>query len=101
MNGKVPFDAAWEGDLAGKEVVENYIAYLGEAIVNFINIFRPDMVLLSGGICNQGEKLTNPLNAYIKDKCFAGDKAFIPPVKCAVLGYHAGIIGAANLCSGI
>ncbi len=97
MNGKVPFDAAEEGDKAAVEVVENYISYLGEAIVNFVNIFRPDVVLLSGGICNQGEKLTGPLNDYIKDKCFAGDMAFVPSVKCAVLGYHAGIIGAANL----
>jgi len=97
MNGKVPFDAAEEGDKAAAEVVENYISYLGEAIVNFVNIFRPDVVLLSGGICNQGEKLTGPLNDYIQDKCFAGDMAFVPSVKCAVLGYHAGIIGAANL----
>ena len=62
-----------------------------------VNIFRPDVVLLSGGVCNQGEKLTAPLNEYLKEKCFAGDKAFIPPVRCAILGNLAGIIGAANL----
>lgn len=99
MNGKIPFDAAWEGDAAAKEVVENYITYLGEAIVNFVNIFRPDVILLSGGVCNQGEKLTKPLSLYIKDKCFAKESAFIPEVKCAILGNSAGIIGAANLIS--
>lgn len=100
MNGKIPFDAAQDGDTAAEKVVNDYICYLGETIANFVNIFRPDIVLLSGGICNQGEKLTEPLEKYIQDKCFGGSKAFIPKVACAVLGNKAGIIGAANLTGG-
>ena len=61
MNGKIPFDAAQDGDTAAEKVVNDYICYLGETITNFVNIFRPDIVLLSGGICNQGKKLTEPL----------------------------------------
>lgn len=56
MNGKIPFDAAQDGDTAAEKVVNDYICYLGETITNFVNIFRPDIVLLSGGICNQGKK---------------------------------------------
>lgn len=97
MNGKIPFDAAWDGDEAAKKVVDSYIVYLGEAITDFVNIFRPDVVLLSGGVCNQGEKLTDPVSEYIKSQCFAGERAFVPPVRCAILGNRAGIIGAANL----
>ena len=97
MNGKIPFDAAERGDAAGKKVVDDYITFLGETIANFVNIFRPDVVLLSGGVCNQREKLTEPLTEYIKGKCFGGEKAFIPEVRCAILGNSAGIIGAANL----
>lgn len=97
MNGKIPFDAAEAGDAAAKEVVENYLIYLGETVANFVNIFRPEVVLLSGGVCNQGDKLTAPVSAYIQKKCFVGEKAFVPPVRCAVLGNSAGIIGAANL----
>ena len=97
MNGKIPFDAAQANDAAAKEVVDRYIMYLGESIANFVNIFRPNIVLLSGGVCNQGEKLTEPLNQYIKDKCFGGEKSFIPKIRCATLGNNAGIIGAASL----
>lgn len=97
---KIPFDAAQDGDTAAEKVVNDYICCLGETITNFVNIFRPDIVLLSGGICNQGKKLTEPLETYIQDKCFGGSKAFIPKVACAVLGNKAGIIGAANLISG-
>lgn len=97
MNGKIPFDAAQAGDAPAQAVIDDYIMYLGECITDFVNIFRPDVVLLSGGVCNQGEKLTKPVSEYIRSKCFAGEKAFIPPVKRAVLGNCAGIIGAANL----
>lgn len=97
MNGKIPFDAAEQKDPAGMKVVNDYITYLGESIANYVNIFRPDVILLSGGICNQKEKLTEPLTEYIKIKCFGGEKAFIPEVRCAILGNSAGIIGAANL----
>lgn len=97
MNGKIPFDAAEQKDPAGMKVVNDYITYLGESIANYVNIFRPDVILLSGGICNQKEKLTEPLTEYIKTKCFGGEKAFIPEVRCAILGNSVGIIGAANL----
>ncbi len=97
INGVTPFDAAKKGDAAGKEVVQNYIKYLGEGIVNMVNIFRPDVVLLSGGVCNQGAYLTDPLNEYIRKYCFAGERAFIPPIIRATLGNDAGIIGAASI----
>lgn len=97
MNGKIPFDAALEGDQAAKEVVENYYTYLAEAIANYVNIFRPDVVLLSGGICNQGNRLTKSVEEHLSFLCFGGDRAFVPPVRCAILGNDAGIIGAANL----
>lgn len=97
MNGKIPFDAARGGDPAAKEVVENYYTYLAEAIANYVNIFRPDVVLLSGGVCNQGSSLTKAVEEHLSFLCFGGDRAFVPPVRCAVLGNDAGIIGAANL----
>ncbi|MDD6480826.1 MAG: ROK family protein [Lachnospiraceae bacterium] len=97
MNGKIPFDAASQGDNTAIRLIERYYDYLAEAIANYVNIFRPDMVLLSGGICNQKERLTEPLNERLRTLCFAGEKSFIPPVRCALLGNRAGIIGAANL----
>lgn len=97
MNGRIPFDAARAGDAAGKAVVKQYIEWLGEGIVNMVNIFRPAVVLLSGGICGEGSYLTDPLQAFVQKYAFAGKHAPIPPVLCATLGNDAGIIGAANL----
>lgn len=99
MNGKIPFDAMEKGDACARTVLERYFDYLAEAIANFVNLFRPDVVLLSGGICNQGKNLTEPLNKRLCRLCFGGERAFVPEIKCATLGNLAGIIGAANLIS--
>lgn len=97
MNGKIPFDAMEQGDKTAKALVERYFDYLAESVANFVNLFRPDVVLLSGGICNQGRNLTDPLNERLGRLCFGGKKAFVPEIRCATLGNLAGIIGAANL----
>lgn len=97
MNGAIPFKAAQKGDKTGQRVVQQYIEYLGEGIINFINIWRPEKVLLGGGISNEGAPLTVPLNAYVKPRCFAGEKGYVAPIEVAALGNDAGLIGAAAL----
>lgn len=97
MTGKIPFDAAQAGDPAASTVVENYLMYLGDAIVDMVNIFRPEVVLLGGGICAQGDALTVPLTSYLQSHAFAGSLLKTPPVKISTLGNDSGLIGAACL----
>lgn len=100
VSGKTAFDAAEAGDQAAQRVVEEYIRYLGEGIVNVVNIFRPELVLISGGLCGQGARLTEPLQAYADRYCFAGRRGFIPKIAIAELENSAGILGAAALFDG-
>ncbi len=97
MNGIIPFTAAQNGDAAAQGVVDHYIDWLGKGIVDFVNIFRPEVVLLAGGVCAQGENLTKPLTAMVKAQAFGGARVAAPEVKIAALGNDAGILGAANL----
>lgn len=97
MNGKIPFDAAQAGDPVAQEVINEYIRMLGEGITNMVNIFRPEVVLLSGGVCAQGENLTVPLNAYLNEHAYGAQYNPAPPVKIAQVGNDAGLIGAAFL----
>ncbi|MDE5700508.1 MAG: ROK family protein [Lachnospiraceae bacterium] len=97
MNAKMPFDAAEAGDSCGKTLVENYIGYLADGIADLANIFRPDIIVLGGGVCAQGEKLTNPLNQYLRENCFGNAVTYIPQVVIAKNGNLAGLIGAAGL----
>lgn len=55
VNGRTAFDAAAQGDAAGKAVVEQYIHYLAVGVANMINIFFPEVIGLSGGVANQGK----------------------------------------------
>ena len=97
VGGKVPFEAAKQGDKTAIDVLDNYIKYLGEGILNFCNIFRPNVIVLSGGIANAGDYLFDRVNKYIKDRNY-GYK-MTPEVKVvpAELGYDSGKIGAAAL----
>ena len=91
------FDGARKGDPVLKEVVDLYIRRLGTGIVNIVNIFRPQLVLLGGGLSGQGETLTKPLADMMKENCFGGEKGEIPEIAIAELGNQAGMIGAASL----
>ncbi len=97
MNGIIPFKAARANDETALLVVDNYIRLLAEGIVNLVNIIRPQVILISGGISNEKEYLTDKLNFYVKNNSYAGEKVTIPEVKTATLGNNAGIVGAANL----
>jgi len=97
MNAKMPFDAALGGDMCGSILVENYIKHLADGITDIANIFRPDIIVLGGGVCAQGEKLTQPLNSYLIENCFGASVAYVPRVVIAQNGNDAGIIGAASL----
>lgn len=97
VGGKISFEAAKNGDEAAIKVIDNYVKYLGEGILNFCNIFRPNVIVLSGGVANAGPFLFDKLNEYIKERNY-GYKS-TPEVKVvpAELGYDSGKIGAAAL----
>jgi len=97
VNGKVPFDAAKMGDETALAVVAQYIDYLGMGIASIVNTFRPEVVIMGGGICNQGDYLMVPLNETIKKYCYASDLLPVPKAVRASLGNDAGIIGAGAL----
>lgn len=96
VTGKTSFDYK-DVDPYAKEVVDNYIAHLACGITNAANIFRPQAVLLGGGVCAQGDNLIKPLQKLVDEEIFAGDLGPQVPVKIAELGNSAGILGAAAL----
>ena len=97
VNGAIPFAAEKQGDTAAKEVVDTYIKYLGETILNYNNIFRPQAFILSGGVAKQGENLINKLKEYCAKQNWGYENTPEPELLIAQLGYDSGIIGAASL----
>ena len=96
VDGKTAFDFA-NIDPYAKEVVDSYIYALGTIIVNFANVFRPEAVILGGGVCAQGKSLTDPLQEILDKEIYGGDLGPGVPVVVATLGNSAGVLGAAAL----
>lgn len=90
------FEAAKLGDGAAKEVVNKYIEYLGEGIVNIVNVIMPEAIIISGEISKLGETLLNPLKDIVDSRIYSKDIAQ-PELKTAEMGSAAIVIGAAML----
>ncbi|HIY09460.1 MAG TPA: ROK family protein [Firmicutes bacterium] len=97
IDGRTAFDAAAQGDPVARQVVDRYLWYLGEGLVSLVNIFRPQILLLGGGVSAQGEALLAPLRRRLAEDCYAGSLVPIPRLAVAALGNDAGILGAALL----
>lgn len=97
VDGKTAFDGMRAGDKAAIGVVDMYISYLGCGLVNIVNTFQPELLLIGGGICKEGENLTKPLNEYIERESYCIDPHRSTKLDIAKLGNDAGIIGAAYL----
>ncbi|WP_250277653.1 ROK family protein [[Clostridium] colinum] len=92
INAKNIFDAYDFGDDIAIKVIERFNTYLAIGIVNFINIFKPDVIAIGGGASARGEKLTKPIEK-IAQKMIYGN-GFETKIVPATLGNDAGIIGA-------
>lgn len=91
------FELAEKGDQDAREIVDEFIEKLGTGVVNIVNIFHPQVLLIGGGLSKQGERLLVPLRRTVKESSFGGAYAQIPEIETAKLGNTAGMIGAANL----
>lgn len=96
VNGKTAFDYA-NKDNKAKEVVDAYIKYLANGIINFANVFRPEVVILGGGISNQGESLFNPVQKIVDEDIFAKDNTPNVKIVGAQLGNNAAVLGSVGL----
>lgn len=97
VDGLTSFECAKKGDEAANKLIDEYIMYLGEGMLDFANIFRPEAFVIGGGISNQGEYLTNKLKAYLAKQNYGYEGAPASDVLIAKLKNDAGIIGAASL----
>lgn len=97
VNAEMIFKAASAGEEAACRVVSDYIDHLAAGISSFITIFRPEVIILGGGVANAGEQLFAPLRKRLEYFTFGASEIGLPPVVKAGLGNDAGLIGAAFL----
>lgn len=92
-----PFIAAKKGDLGAEQVVDQFTKQLSTGIINIVNIFRPEKILLGGGIVDGNFIPIDRIVDHVKTENFGGGCNEMPQICNAVLGNKAGMVGAANL----
>ena len=97
VNGKTSFETSKLGDETAIKVVDEYENHLVTGLTNLCNIFRPEAILIGGGLSYQKEYLTDALKRKLKEVHYGFLRT--PEVEITVtnLGNDAGILGAAAL----
>ncbi len=88
ITGKTVFDAAEKGCKVAKDILTEYGQILSDGINSLNHIFQPEMLVISGGIANQGKALLDLITPHL-----------LPDTEIATttLNGEGGIIGAALL----
>jgi len=97
ISGLIPFDAAKAGDRTGMTVVSNYVNYVAVGLAGIVNIFRPDVVLIGGGVSNQGDYFIKRVSRKLNRIVFGAGINPRVKVKAAELRNDAGLLGAVAL----
>ncbi len=97
IDGRTPFEARKLGCPVAEKVVGDYVMYIGEGTANLVNIFRPEKVIIGGGVSNQGDYFMAMIEDYVNANAYGRDVNPSVAVVKATLGNDAGIIGAARL----
>lgn len=87
-------DACDAGDATARAVVEETGELLGFGLVNVINLFNPQAIVVGGGMSAAGERLLGPARRVVESHALAISRAGCEIVT-AQLGDAAGMLGAA------
>lgn len=97
VNAKIAFMAMRLGDEVAKNVVEMYTDYLADGLANAINTFMPEVLVIGGGVCNEGDPLLIPLREKTLSRPYFGPGVKKTRIELAQMGNDAGIVGAAMM----
>jgi glucokinase len=86
--------AAVEGDRLARDIYSRAAYYLGVGLVNLVNIFNPEMIIVGGGMMEYQELLLGPAIQVVNDRAFRISAEAVQ-IAAAHLGNEAGVYGAA------
>ena len=85
------------GDEVAAKVVDTYTDYLADGLANAINTFMPEVLVIGGGVCNEGDPLLIPLQEKTMSRPYFGPGVKKTKIELAQMGNDAGIVGAAMM----
>lgn len=84
------------GDPPVMKVMEETLEYLAAGIVNMINLFNPDVVILGGTLLYGNDVMIEKIKAYVNDRALRFSTHYLD-VRSGSLGENAELIGAASI----
>ena len=87
-------DAARGGDPLAGDIIARAAFYLGVGMVNMVNIFNPELVVIGGGMADLGDMVIAPGRRMVAERAFSVSAGLVR-VTTAALGNEAGVYGAA------
>jgi glucokinase len=96
LTGPLISELANAGDPVARGAIETIGRALGVGVVNLVNIFNPQVVVIGGGVIAAGELLLAPARAVMMERALAPAKDVVR-VEAARFGPEAGMIGAGLL----
>lgn len=96
LTAKEVFQRAAAEEQAAVETVEEFQAYLAQGLASLVNVLRPEIIVLGGGVAGAAEMFLPYLRERVNREAYGG--AWLPvKIVTAKLGNEAGMIGAALL----
>lgn len=97
ISGRTVFDLAKDGDADAQRVRDAWIDEVAIGLVDIVNIFRPDELVIGGAISKEGDVILKPICRYINENSYCAARLPKQKVVASRIGGDAGIIGAALL----
>jgi glucokinase len=96
MSAALVYQAACAGDAVAQSLIANTARWLGVGLVNLVNIFNPDMIVIGGGLSNMGDMLLGPARRVVRTRARALAAGHTKIVR-AELGDTGPVLGAVTL----
>ncbi len=93
INARIVSDAARRGDTLAIELISQVATYLGIGLVNLVNIFNPEMIIIGGGMSQMGEMLLSPARQIVEERAYRLPAEAVQIVP-SELGDYSSILGS-------
>lgn len=95
VNTRQVFAQAARGDMRMSGLLKRYTHELCIGIASVSVVFRPDIIVLGGGLSGAGAALLDPVMEELRTASPTIPRGVVPNVQLASLGNSAGVMGAA------
>ncbi|NLC97702.1 MAG: ROK family protein, partial [Actinomycetales bacterium] len=97
VTGKTVSQLAADGIREARECLATVGYNLGVGMASLAAVFDPEFFVVGGGLADNKELLLEPMVQSFEEHLFGAAHRKVPPIKLALLGPDAALIGAAGL----